>query len=70
VPKAWCLTPPAQPGFYWRRTAARRGAAEIVRIIEVRGAPHVLVCGTEGSTPLEEMGGRYSWHGPLAPPSR
>ena len=65
--KTWCVTPPAAPGFYWRRTAGRR-PGELVRIVELRGALHVLVCGTEGSTPLEEMGGRYSWQGPLAQP--
>jgi hypothetical protein len=40
----------------------------VVRIVEVRGALHVLVCGTEGSAPLEETGARYSWHGPLVQP--
>jgi len=66
--------PPTSPeglalaaGFYWRRpTGGRTG--EVVRIVEVRGALHVLVCGTEGSAPLEETGARYSWHGPLVQP--
>lgn len=67
VRKGWCASPPPAPGFYWRRpTGGRTG--EVVRIVEVRGALHVLVCGTEGSAPLEETGARYTWHGPLVQP--
>ena len=65
--KRWTIKAPVAPGFYWVRRRGER-KPEVVRIVEVRGTPHVLVCGTEGASPIAELDGQSRWYGPLVLP--